>query len=220
MNPAYTYDIHFPAAMKPEKKYPVIFTLHGKGSNEKDLFGLVAPLAEEFILIGIRGNLRAGAGYQYYELKSLGNPVRGMFDDAMKQLADFIQYATEKYPIDPSKRYLLGFSQGAILSMSLALTLGDQLKGIVAMNGYIPDFVKTEYSLRSIEDVSVFLSHGESDPVFPVQVGLKTAAYLNDLTKRLTFKLYKSGHGVTKENWADLLEWLNKDAKLNNTIGV
>ncbi|MBP1174146.1 putative esterase [Paenibacillus sp. PvR133] len=49
----------------------------------------------------------------------------------------------------------LGFSQGAILSMLLALTLGNQLKGIVALNGYVPDFVKTEYTLQSTENVSV-----------------------------------------------------------------
>lgn len=88
------------------------------------MFGLVAPLADKFIIIGIQGNLPLGSGYQYYSLKSLGNPIREMFDEALRNLEAFIQYATEKYPIDASKRYLLGFSQGAILSMSLALTMG------------------------------------------------------------------------------------------------
>jgi phospholipase/carboxylesterase len=144
MNPAYQYEVHLPANMDPGKKYPVVFTLHGKGSNERNMFGIVSPLADDFIIIGIRGNLMLGAGYQYYELKSLGNPIREMFDEAVKQLEAFIEYASEKYPIDLGKRYLLGFSQGAILSMSLALTMGDRLKGIVALNGYVPDFVKTE----------------------------------------------------------------------------
>lgn len=40
-----------------------------------------------------------------------------MFDQAVQQLEVFIHYATKKYPIDANKRYLLGFSQGAILSM-------------------------------------------------------------------------------------------------------
>jgi phospholipase/carboxylesterase len=115
-------------------------------------------------------------------LKSLGNPIREMFDEAVKQLEAFIHYGTEKYPIDPGKRYLLGFSQGAILSMTLALTMGEQLKGIVALNGYVPDFVKTEYPLLSVKDVSVFLSHGEYDSVFPVRIGHETAAYFKDQT--------------------------------------
>src|SRR4051794_37203541 len=115
MNPVYHYDVRLPANIDPDKKYPVIFTLHGKGSNERNMFGLVAPLADHFIIIGIRGNLPLGAGFQYYDLKSLGNPIREMFDDAVKQLEAFNQNETEKYPIDLGKRYLLGFSQGAIL---------------------------------------------------------------------------------------------------------
>ncbi|MNB91850.1 Carboxylesterase 2 [compost metagenome] len=214
MTSAYPYDIHLPVNLEQGKKYPVIFTLHGKGSNERNMYGLVAPLADDFIIIGIRGNLPLGTGYQYYDLKSLGNPIREMFDQAVNDLASFIQYATEKYPVDPDRRYLLGFSQGAILSMTLALTMGSQLKGIVALNGYIPDFVKTEYSLRSIKDVSIFASHGEYDSVFPVRIGHETAAYLQEQTERVTFKLYPTDHGVSEENQMDLLQWIKKDANL------
>ncbi|TVY02897.1 alpha/beta hydrolase [Paenibacillus cremeus] len=214
MNPAYQYDIHLPANMDPGKKYPVVFTLHGKGSNERNMFGLVAPMADDFIIIGIRGNLTLGAGYQYYDLKSLGNPIREMFDTAVKQLEAFIHYATEKYPIDPGKRYLLGFSQGAILAMTLALTMGARLKGIVALNGYVPDFVKTEYALQSVKDVSVFVSHGEYDSVFPVRIGHESAAYFQDRTSLLTFKLYPTDHGVSEENQLDVLNWLKQDAGL------
>ncbi|MBO9598003.1 MAG: dienelactone hydrolase family protein [Cohnella sp.] len=201
-----------PANIDPDKKYPTLFTLHGKGSNERNMYGLAAPLAEEFIVIGVRGNLPLGAGYQYYDLKSLGNPIREMFDQAVRQLEAFIRYASEKYPIDSSKRYLLGFSQGAILSMTLALTMGEQLKGIVALNGYVPEFVKTEYSLRSLQEVSIFISHGEFDSVFPVRIGHETAAYFKDLTPRLTFNLYPSDHGVTEANRQDFVSWLRQDS--------
>ncbi|WJH35711.1 alpha/beta hydrolase-fold protein [Paenibacillus sp. CC-CFT747] len=214
MNPAYPYDVHLPANRDPGKKYPVVFTLHGKGSNERNMFGIVSPLADDFIIIGIRGNLPLGAGYQYYELKSLGNPIREKFDEAVKQLEAFMEYATEKYPIDPAKRYLLGFSQGAILSMSLALTMGNGLKGIVALNGYVPDFVKAEYSLHSVKEVSVFVSHGEYDSVFPVRIGHETAAYFKDQTPLLTFKIYPTDHGVSEENQLDVLNWLKQDAGL------
>lgn len=212
MNQMYPYDIHMPANLDPDRKYPTLFTLHGKGSNERNMYGLVAPLAEDFIIIGIRGNLPLGAGYQYYDLRSLGNPIREMFDQAVQHLEAFIHYASEKYPIDSSKRYLLGFSQGAILSMTLALTMGEQLKGIVALNGYVPEFVKTEYSLRSLKEVSIFISHGEFDSVFPVRIGHETAAYFKDLTPRLTFNLYPSDHGVTEENQQDFLNWLKQDS--------
>lgn len=61
-----------------------------------------------------------GQGYQYYKLKSLGNPVREMFDRAVGLLEQFIEFASEKYAVDPARRYVMGFSQGAILAMTLA----------------------------------------------------------------------------------------------------
>lgn len=99
--------------------------------------------------------------------------------------------------------------------MTLALTMGEQLKGIIALNGYIPDFVKTEYSLRSIKDVSVFASHGEYDSVFPVRIGHATAAYLKDYTEHLTFKLYPTDHGVSEVNQVDFLKWIKQDTGSN-----
>jgi len=215
MNPAYPYDIHLPANLDPVKMYPVVFTLHGKGSNERNMFDVVAPLADEFIIIGIRGDLPLGSGYQYYDLKSLGNPIRELFDAAVEKLEAFIEYATEKYPIDTGKRYVLGFSQGAILAMTLALTMGDRLKGIVALNGYVPEFVKTEYPLRSVKDVSIFISHGEYDSVFPVRIGHANAAYFQDLAPRLTFNIYPTDHGVSEDNQLEVLNWLKQDAGIN-----
>lgn len=209
MPATFHYDIHLPANLEQGKQYPVLFTLHGKGTNEGNMLGLVAPLAEQFIIIGIRGHLPLGAGYQYYNLKSLGNPIREQFDDAVARLQAFIAYATAQYPIDPAQRYVLGFSQGAILAMTLALTMGEQLKGIVALNGYIPEFVKTEYTLVSLAKVSLFLSHGEYDSIFPVQIGHETASYLQAQSpSSLTFKTYPTDHGVSAENQQDFVDWL------------
>jgi phospholipase/carboxylesterase len=215
MTPIYEYDIHLPPQLDPNRMYPVIFTLHGKGSNEHNMYGLVEPISDEFIIIGIRGNLIIGTGYQYYELKSLGNPVRETFDKAIHELQSFIKYVTDKYPIDAARRYLLGFSQGAILSLTLALTMGEQLKGIVALNGYIPEFVKKEYPLRSLEHVSVFISHGEHDSVFPIQIGHETAAYMKQLTPRFSFVMYPADHGVSEDNQRDFLHWLARDAGIS-----
>ncbi len=215
MNMNYPYDIRLPEHFDETRTYPVIFTLHGKGSNEQNMYGLVSPLASDFIIIGIRGNLVLGNGYQYYDLKSLGHPIREQFDEAVRQLSAFIESATEQYPIDASRRYLLGFSQGAILSMTLALVMGERLKGIVALNGYVPAFVKSEYELQSAQGTSVWISHGQYDSVFPLRIGDETAAYFQTVTKRLTYKTYPTDHGVGEENQRDFVDWLKQDAAIH-----
>ncbi|KJD46762.1 hypothetical protein [Paenibacillus terrae] len=64
MSSLYSYDIHLPSQLDPNRTYPTIFTLHGKGSNEQDMYRVVEPLSGDFIIIGIRGDLPMGGGFQ------------------------------------------------------------------------------------------------------------------------------------------------------------
>jgi phospholipase/carboxylesterase len=212
MNSPFLYKIHLPSHMESGKKYPVVFVLHGIGYNEQDMLALVEDLKKDFILIGIRGHLSYENGYAYYYLKGYGNPERELFDDSVEKLKDFIDYASNQYPIDPERKYLMGFSQGAILSMTLALILGDTIKGIVAMNGYIPAFVKEEYPLKSIRQMSVFLSQGESDPIFPLIVGRENYDYLREHAGSVKYTIYPTGHEISLDNQRDLVTWLHQDS--------
>jgi phospholipase/carboxylesterase len=208
----YEYTVFLPSNMENGKKYPVIFGLHGIGYTEKGMLSLVEDLKEEFILIGIRGNLTFNEGYAYYYLKSYGNPERELFDSSMENLKEFIENASKQYPIDEDRKYLIGFSQGAILSMSLALVLGDAVKGIVAMNGYIPEFVKEEFPLKTIQNTSFLITQGEKDEIFPLNVGLENYEYLRQNAGSVKYIIYPTGHVVTTDMKCDLVSWIVKDA--------
>ena len=208
MKSPFSYAIHMPPLLEPDKKYPAVFALHGIGYNEQDILSFVTDLKEKWLIIGIRGHLKHDEGFAYYTLIEYGKPDREKFDKSIEMLKDFISFAREKYPIDPEQIFLLGFSQGAILSMSLALILGDCIKGVVAMNGYIPNFVKDEYATKPLNKVSFFLSDGEFDPIFPPHVGQENYAYLSQYAKSVQYKTYPSGHEISAENQKDLTAWL------------
>jgi len=211
MSAPLSYEVRLPDNFDPELKYPVIFALHGMGANEQNMLSLLEDINKDFIVIAIRGNLPQGNGYSYFYIQSIGNPERELFDQAVQQLEQFIRYATDKYPIDPSKRYLLGFSQGAILSMTLALTMGEQIKGIVALNGYIPTFVQAEYPIKPIPNMSVFISHGEHDPIFPLQRGDANYEYFRKASDHVAYKVYATGHEVSGANIQDFTKWLRQN---------
>ncbi|RHW34137.1 esterase [Neobacillus notoginsengisoli] len=208
MNSPMVYEMQRPKQENPNKLYPAIFVMHGIGSNEQNMLSLVKGLEEDFIIFSIRGHLKQPPGFSYFTIEGYGKPHREVFDDAVKKISDFIHYASERYPIDKRNLYLLGFSQGAILSMTLALSLGNSIKGIVALNGYIPQFVKDEYDVQSLDHLSAFVSHGETDRVFPIDWGFANNEYLRSLGASVTFKVYPGGHTVSMENYNDYVKWL------------
>lgn len=210
MRSPYSYQVQLPSKMEKGKKYPVIFGLHGIGYDGQYMLDLVPELKEDYILIGIQGDLTYENGYAYYDLKGYGNPERDLFDSSVEKLKSFIDYASNQYPIDPDQKYLIGFSQGAILSMTLALILGDSIRGIVPMHGYIPDFVKQEYPLKPIDHLHVFLCQGATDPIFPLKVGQENYDYLTEKAASLKYTIYPAAHEISENNKQDIVAWFRQ----------
>ena len=42
------------------------------------------------------------------------------------------------------------------------LKLGNRIKGIIALSGYIPAIVKDDYEISSLDGVKAFISHGST----------------------------------------------------------
>lgn len=205
---AMIYDLRKPKQINPNKNYPALFLIHGMGSNEQNMFPLVEGLEEQFYIFSIRGPISQPPGFAFFTIEGYGKPHREAFDQAVNGLTNFIDYAANQYSLDQNNLYLLGFSQGAILSMSLALVLGNKIKGIVALSGYIPKIVTEDYDVKSVEELSVFISHGEMDQILPYEWGVAAQDYFKNKNAEVTFQSYQEGHSVSLQNQQDLKEWI------------
>jgi phospholipase/carboxylesterase len=204
------YSLHKPKQLDPNKVYPAIFVMHGMGSNEQNMLPLADGLEEQFYIFSIRGSLSQPPGYAFFTIEGYGKPHREVFHEAIDGLKSFIEYASKEYPLDKTQLYLLGFSQGAILSMSLALILGNTIKGIVALSGYLPKIVIEDYEIKQVDNLSIFISHGERDGVLPYQWGIEASEYFKQLNADVSFHSYEEGHSVSSQNVQDFKKWILK----------
>jgi phospholipase/carboxylesterase len=212
LNSPMIYELRKPTQIDPEKTYPSLFVMHGIGSNEQNMLSLVDGLDDQFYIFSIRGHLSQPPGFAFFTIQGYGNPHREVFDDGISKLTNFIDYACVQYPLDESRLYLLGFSQGAILAMTLGLSLGNRIKGIIALSGYIPSFVKEEYNIKPVKQLSAFISHGEMDQVLPFEWGVANNDYFSKLGATVTFQMYQEGHTVSLKNQKDFMKWLQENA--------
>jgi phospholipase/carboxylesterase len=213
LNAPMVYEVRKPKEMDPSKKYPALFLIHGKGSNERNMFDLTEGLEDDFFIFSIRGHIPHPPGYAFFTFQIYGYPDREGFDEGIGLITNFLDYASENYPIDKDYLYVLGFSQGAVLAMTLALTLGHKIKGIMALSGYIPQFVKEDYSIKPVNKVSVFISHGKEDPVLPYEWGEWAQEYFAEKRANVTFYSYEVGHQVSRQNQEDMKQWLLNDIR-------
>jgi len=195
----------------------LIILLHGVGSNERDLFQFTDELPAEALVISARAPITLSEGsYAWFHIDlSTGTRVinAAEAEQSRKTLIRFIGELKSIYNFDPAKIYLCGFSQGAILSYSVGLTQPELVHGIGILSGRLLDEVKPSIvSKEKLKKLHVFVSHGKSDSVIPVELARNSVLYLRDtLNIDVNYKEYDAVHQITQEMLGDFLYWLNKN---------
>ncbi|MDD2534312.1 MAG: hypothetical protein PHC86_06400 [Eubacteriales bacterium] len=192
------------------RNYPVIFAIHGRGSDEQDMLQALSTLKDDCIIVSIRGPHAQGNGYSFFPIIRLGSPEIDAFNEIVEALMKFIMDADNKYPIDPTQKYLFGFSQGAILSMTLALKMGSHIRGIVALNGYIPKHIRESLENKSVKAVDISIFHGIADQIFPVTIGRENAQYFTDAGAQVTYGEYEVAHDISFEEQEAFTNWFRQ----------
>jgi phospholipase/carboxylesterase len=198
---------------RSENPPPLLILLHGYGSNEADLFGLAPYLDPRFLIVSARAPYTLMHGsYAWFEIDWTANGMTidpAQADASRKLVTEFIGAATGAYGADPSRIYLCGFSQGAILSSSVALTTPELVAGTVLMSGRVPDELKSLIAPAArLANKPFLVLHGVYDTVLPIQNGRASRAILEKLPIELTYREYPMAHEVSAESLADVTTWL------------
>lgn len=200
---------------------PLLLLLHGYGSNEEDLFSFAPEISEDIFIVSARAPYDMqpqGAAWYAINFDAAG----GKFSDndqareSMMKINTFLEELKATYSIDPNNMNVLGFSQGAILSYGLSLSQPGLFRNVVAMSGYINEDIIAgrdglEARFRESEiKTNYFISHGTVDQVVPYEWAKKAPQLMDEIHADYVFKDYPIGHGVSRDNFYDMKEWLEK----------
>jgi phospholipase/carboxylesterase len=179
---------------------PLVIFLHGYGSNEQDLFGIKDDLPATYTYLSVRAPMTMEEGsYQWFRKKGEG-AYNGKTDDLKSSgqvLLDFIAQAAKKYHTEPDKVFLVGFSQGAIMSYEVALRHPEAVGGIAALSGRILPVLKSELK--------------KEDTRLPFKDGTDADNLLQSLLLKPEFHAYEGlGHTISAAEIEDLNAWLQR----------
>ncbi len=194
---------------------PLLLLLRGIGSNEHDLYGLAPFLDKRFLIISVRAPNTLGPGsYAWFEadFTPQGPVINPEQAEASRiTLITFLKEAITAYGADPKQVYLMGFSQGAIMSASVALTQPKLVAGAVLMSGRIlPEIRPLIASNEELSGFPFLVVHGTVDMVLPITHGRASRELLSSLPVDLTYHEYPMGHEVNQESLSDVTTWLTE----------
>jgi phospholipase/carboxylesterase len=198
----------------PERP-PLLVLLHGVRSNEQDLMGLAPALDPRFFVVSARAPLTLGPGaYGWYHVEF--TPTGYIVDEqeaeeSRRALLRFVDELTSSYPVDPSRVYLMGFSQGCIMSVAAALSDPYKFAGAVGMSGRLLDRTLNVVAPSDrLKGFPLLVVHGTEDTVIPIDLGRSMREQLVRLPVDLTYREYRMAHHVTQESISDIDAWLKR----------
>ena len=193
-------------------KSPAVFFLHGFGSNMDDLFTLGNYFPSNWTCISLEATVSIGfGGWAWAELdfnNMLELPKPEQIYKHRTKIIQSIKISIQKLKLDSSKIYLVGFSQGASMSLFCGLTRPEMFHGIASLCGYIElnNFSK-EINKDKVSKMNLFIGNGTEDNVVPISLGRITKTNLERVGVQPIYQEYPTGHSISNDCLQDMLKW-------------
>lgn len=208
------HTIERPPGLPQQSPPPLLILLHGYGSNEHDLMGLAPYLDDRFHIVSARAIYNIGFGYAWYHLG--GVPGNLQQDDAslsqsLEVLTKFVTTLPGQLGADPNQVYLFGFSQGAVMSLGVAMTIPDRIAGVIVASGYLDEnVIVPQVQSETLGALDALVMHGMYDDVIPVAGGRSIRRYLQTTPACLNYYEYPTGHSIHPQAVPVIQQWLGE----------
>lgn len=195
---------------------PAVVLVHGRGTNERDLLPIGAQLPDDLHVLSVRAPDPMGGpdSFTWYDLDLSGGDLHDSQPDpegfrrSLDRLHEFVDGAVDAYDLDPDRVGLLGFSQGAITSLSALLERPDAYRWVVTLNGYLA--AEHEDDVDNAAGKPVFVACGRMDQIIPPERAERAADMLEKAGADVTFERYGVGHGTTPDEITDVVAWVSE----------
>ncbi|WP_416443732.1 alpha/beta hydrolase [Leeuwenhoekiella sp. A16] len=175
-------------AGKPlEKAEKAIILLHGRGASAHDIIELASHFIDDsFYIAAPQATNSTWYPYSFLAPESQNEPWLTSAVNIVKNLLENI-----KNHLSSSKIYLMGFSQGACLTLEAAARFAQPFGGIAAFTGgLIGENVSVANYSGDFKNTPVFIGVGDKDMHVPLKRVEESKLILEKLNANVTLNVY------------------------------
>jgi len=185
-------------AGKTENPSKALIMIHGRGGSARDIMGLSEYLnVQDYLLIGPEADQNTWYPNSFIAPVSSNQPKLNIALELIQQAVDL----AKSKGITTENIYILGFSQGACLTLEYSTRNAMKYGGIIAFTGgLIGEELNLENYSGDFEGTKVFI--GTSDPDFhvPVERVQESSKLMEKLGAVVNEKIYPNmGHTISQD---------------------
>lgn len=199
-----------------EKAKSVLIVLHGVGANEMRLLEPAETIAPDSVIISLRAPIVFGsASFAWFHVQfTPQGPVHNWqeADQSFHLLEDEIKSISENLSIPLSDISLMGFSQGAIMTMGIALKSSLALNRYICFSGRtLPEFASYARDHGVAKGRKIYLAHGTQDDKLPVTLGRSSKDILQLAHADFKYNEFPGGHSIPNSLIENASEWFRDE---------
>lgn len=225
--------LRFPSDWDPKEKIPLVIGLHG-GGGSPDIFISIWDEVKErnFIFCALEApySLDDDQGNSY-EWARWPSGDQEIISKAMKETQKYVVNAVKEISaeLESEEIYLLGFSQGAIISYLVGISNYQLFNGLVSLSGpglmepltnpfgeeLDQDWLNRNQILKA-KELSVFITHGKNDQNVKVELAIRSKNILSEQGYKVIFRSFDGGHTIPPVR---IMKEIKKWIETQNTTG-
>jgi phospholipase/carboxylesterase len=188
---------------------------HGRGTDETDLIGLADLLDPQrrFHVAAPRAPLAlpGSPGFHWYVVPRVGHPDHDTFHAARAALGELHDRLWEQTGLGPNATVLGGFSMGAVMSHTMALSADrPAVAGLLAFSGFVPVVDDWEPHFDDKTATEAFIAHGENDPVIGIEFGRRARDLIEAGGLEVSYHESAVGHQIDPAHIPLAAAWLSE----------
>ena len=214
-----SYNLEVTSILPISKNAPkqIILLCHGYGGDGKDISTLainwqrflpdaifLCPNAPEICTVNPQG-------YQWFDLTSDKEEV--LLEKSLvaeQKLNTLLDQILDNFQLTPTNLALVGFSQGCMMSIQVALKKKEKINCLIGYSGKIIN--KKHLSDNISSKPKIFLMHGANDTIVPPTHLLEAKEFLNNYGLKIKTKLFNNcEHRISVEGVSLGLGFLTKN---------
>ena len=203
------------------EKLPTVVLVHGRGGDAGIMWLFTKTLeGVKPLVVSPQAPLDdPHGGYKWWEINQVPNALSDSpsstklsdLESPLEKLSGFINALPSCYPVDTSRLYAIGFSQGSAMLATLSLRKPQLFNSIALLSGFLPGVVHKEVAGTKINSLpKYFIAHGTEDGIIPFTRAEQMRDSLVSCGADVEFHAADVSHKTGSEQLKALRVWFEK----------
>jgi phospholipase/carboxylesterase len=201
----------------------LIVMLHGLSGDENVMWLFDHALPRSATVIAPRALYASELGGYSWARSAVRDDLDQVdLQEAIDCLQRFRDEAIAWYQVDPQRVIVMGFSQGAALSYTYSLAYPEQLRGVIALAGFLPNsanalppadtpaWARASSGPRRKILPRYLIIHGTHDEAVPIDRAREARSVLESRGAAVEYHEHRVGHKISAQGMKEIKRWLEQ----------